>query len=133
MSAYLIDTDWAIHYLAGRPDVVGALDGLGRGTLFVSVITLAELYDGAFGGRNTDRHLSGIDGFLSFAAVLGLDEGTARLFGELRSTLRREGRLIDSFDILIAATCLQHEFRLLTNNVRHFERIEGLEIGFEAP
>ena len=37
-------------------------------------------------------------------------------------------RMIGDFDLLIASTCLCHDLTLLTNNVGHFERIEGLRL-----
>ena len=43
---YLIDTDWAIHYLNGHPAIVKKLDGAKTQGLALSVISLAELYEG---------------------------------------------------------------------------------------
>ena len=51
-----------------------------------------------------------------------------QIFGEENARLRKAGRIIEDFDLLIAATCLHHDLKLLTNNRRHFQRIEGLEI-----
>ena len=45
---YLIDTDWAIHYLNGHPAIVTRLDGLKTTGLALSVISLAELYEGVY-------------------------------------------------------------------------------------
>ena len=42
--------------------------------------------------------------------------------------MRKAGRMIGDFDLLIASTCLCHDLTLLTNNVRHFNRIEGLRL-----
>jgi tRNA(fMet)-specific endonuclease VapC len=42
--------------------------------------------------------------------------------------LRKEGRLIGDFDLLIASTCLHHDLILLTDNVREFERVEGIKL-----
>jgi len=67
---------------------------------------------------------------LQDVTLLGITTQTAHLCGEHRGRLRRQGRLIDSLDIFIAATCIEHGLRLLTNNRAHFERIDGLEIGF---
>ena len=41
-------------------------------------------------------------------------------------TLKKENRLIDHFDILIAGTAIVHDLPLATLNRKHFERIEGL-------
>jgi len=128
----LVDTDWAIDYLAGNEHVVSALQGLPPGSLFISVISLAELYEGVFGSRSPSTALKGLADFVSGITVLDVSEDIARLFGEQRARLRREGQLLDNFDLLIAATCLHHDFRLLTNNIRHFQRVEGLQLGLPA-
>jgi tRNA(fMet)-specific endonuclease VapC len=57
-----------------------------------------------------------------------LSEEIVRMFAEVRSGLRRTGRLIGDFDILIGATAVIHDLTLLTRNVRHFERIPHLRI-----
>ena len=129
MNGYLVDTDWAIDYLAGDERVTPALQGLPTASLFIRIISLAELYEGAFGSRNPSEALEGLADFVSGVTVLDVSQDVARLFGEHRARLRREGQLLDNFDLLIAATCLHHDFRLLTNNVRHFQRIEGLQLG----
>jgi len=36
--------------------------------------------------------------------------------------------MIADFDLLIGSTCLRHNLTLLSNNRRHFEAVEGLEI-----
>jgi tRNA(fMet)-specific endonuclease VapC len=59
---------------------------------------------------------------------VGRDEEAARIFGRQRGRLRAEGLLIGDTDQLIAATALQYDLTLLSNNRRHFERIEGLRI-----
>jgi predicted nucleic acid-binding protein len=59
---------------------------------------------------------------------VGIDEEICKRFGQERGKLRKEGRLIGDFDLLIAATCLCHSLTLLTNNRRHFEMIEGLQL-----
>jgi len=46
----------------------------------------------------------------------------------LHATLRRAGRPIDDADLLIAAFCIVHEYTLITNNPRHFEHIDGLQL-----
>ena len=60
--------------------------------------------------------------------LLELDEETCRIFGRERARLRSAGMLIGDMDLLIGATALRHGLTLLTNNRRHFERIEGLAI-----
>ena len=69
-----------------------------------------------------------LNDFLDSLSVMGVDEETARMIGSERGRLRRAGAIIGDMDLLIAATALQCDLTLLTNNRRHFERIEGLRI-----
>ena len=66
--------------------------------------------------------------FLRGVTLLSVDERTCQIFGRERGCLRAAGLLIGDFDLLIGATALQHELTLLTNNRRHFERLDGLDI-----
>jgi len=59
---------------------------------------------------------------------VGIDEETAKIFGRERGRLRAAGMIIGDLDLLIGATALQHHLTLLTNNRRHFERIDGLRM-----
>ena len=49
-------------------------------------------------------------------------------YGELRCNLEHKGQRIDQFDLLIGATAIHHGMTLVTSNLKHFERIEGLNI-----
>jgi hypothetical protein len=45
---YLVDTDWVIHYLNGRADIVTRIQELSPLGIAMSVISLAELYEGVY-------------------------------------------------------------------------------------
>ena len=128
MKGYLLDTDWVIDYLKGVPPIVTKLQALAEEGLAISVISLAELYEGVYGSGQAKRHLQGLRRFLDGVPVIGLDDATCRTFGQCRHRLRQEGQLIDNFDLLIAATCLTNRLTPVTNNVRHYERVPELRI-----
>ena len=60
--------------------------------------------------------------------MLPLDEPICDRFGLERGRLRHQGLTVGDFDLLIAATCLRQGLTLCSNNRRHFELVEGLEI-----
>lgn len=66
--------------------------------------------------------------FLRDFPVLGIDEEICRIFGKERGRLRKQGKIVSDFDLLIASTCLHYNLTLLTNNRRHYEVVEGLNI-----
>jgi len=46
--SYLLDTDWIIHYLNGYREVVKKLSTLRKEGLAISIVSLAELYEGVY-------------------------------------------------------------------------------------
>jgi len=128
MIQYLIDTDWVIHYLHGHTAIVERLDELQPQGLVLSIISLAELYEGVYYSRDPEGDERDLNDFLRGTTVLGIDEDICKTFGRERGRLRAAGLMIGDFDLLIAAMALQYDLTLLTNNRRHFERIDGLRI-----
>jgi tRNA(fMet)-specific endonuclease VapC len=126
---YLIDTDWVIDHLNHIEHVTRRLEELTPGGFALSVISLAELYEGVYYSRNPVESEAALQRFLNpELTILGLDEETCKIFGKERGRLRTAGLLIGDCDLLIGATALRHRLTLLTNNRRHFERIEGLRM-----
>lgn len=127
-SRSLLDTDWIIEYLNGQQAVVERLERVGPEGLAISIISLAELYEGVHYSKDPARSEAALDDFVSGLEVVNLDVQICRLFGELRGRLRKSGRLVGDFDTMIAATCLCRDLTLFTNNRRHFEVFEGLKL-----
>jgi tRNA(fMet)-specific endonuclease VapC len=125
---YLVDTDWVIHYLNGHPEIVGRIQEFSAQGLGLSFISLAELYEGVFYSRDPRKSEEALQAFLHGVELLGVDEETTRIFGRERGRLRARGQTIGDFDLLIGATALRHELTILTNNRRHFELIEKVQI-----
>jgi tRNA(fMet)-specific endonuclease VapC len=125
---YLVDTDWAIHYLNGHTQIVKKLDDLKEQGLALSVISLAELYEGVYYSTDPEGNENDLNDFLRGVAIIGIDEQTCKAFARERGRLRAVGKMIGDFDLLIGATALQHNLTLLTNNRRHFEAIDRLPI-----
>jgi len=126
--SYLIDTDWVIDFLKGKKEIVDTLVSMEKMGLAISVISLAELYEGIYSSENQTKKMNGLNNFLSGVKVFTIDDEIAKIFGKQRQALRKTGRLIDNFDLLIASTCLFYDLTLMTNNINHFERIEGLKL-----
>jgi len=126
--SYLIDTDWIIHYLNGQSEIVKRLVALRKEGLAISVISLAELYEGVYYSTNPEGDKKALDDFLTGVSILGLEDEICKIFGKERGKLRKLKIVIGDFDLLIAATCLCYNLTLLTNNIRHFKMVEGLNI-----
>ncbi|MGH7813983.1 MAG: type II toxin-antitoxin system VapC family toxin [Candidatus Binataceae bacterium] len=125
---YLVDTDWVIHYLNSDARTVTALDAQRADGVGISPVSIAELYEGVYFGREPQANEGKLRDFLAGITGLGLDEAACRIFGRERGGLRAARKIIGDFDLLIAATALQRGLILLTNNRRHFERVERLRM-----
>jgi tRNA(fMet)-specific endonuclease VapC len=126
--SYLVDTDWVVNYLKGRPDAIQLLTSLQAAGLAISLVTYGEIYEGIYYGRDVEAHERGFKGFLQLVRVLPLNRAIMRRFARLRGALRRQGQIIGDPDILIAATALHHHLTLVTRNRKHFQRIPNLSI-----
>ena len=126
--AYLVDSDFVIDGIHNIPSALAALDRNAPFGLAVSIIGLAELYDGAYALPDPEAHIQLLKRFLEGYDVIGLNDETAQIFARLRSSLRRAGNIIPDLDLLIASTALQHDLTLMTRNLRHFSRVAGLRI-----
>lgn len=126
---YLTDTDWVIHYLNGHAAIVRRLTKLqSEGLLALSIVSLAELYEGVYYSADPEKHEAKIVDFVQGVHVLGIDDDTCRLFGKERGRLRALKKQVGDFDLLIGATARQHGLTLLTNNRRHFALLEALTL-----
>jgi len=126
--AYLVDTDWAIHHLSGHQLIIQRLQDLQHEGLGLSVVSLAEIYEGVYYSRDPEESERSLIAFLESVSLIGIDEETAKIFARERGRLRADGMLIGDADLFIAATALQQGVTLLTNNRRHFERVTGLRM-----
>ena len=125
---YLVDSDWAISFLNGNPSTVDRLEALRPEGIGISIISLAEIYEGMYGHANSSRQEQPLQRFMSMVETLYVNETICRIFAQERSRLRSLGALIGDFDLLIAATAIHNGLTLLTNNRRHFERVRDLSI-----
>ncbi len=126
--SYLVDSDWLIDATGGSAAATDFLAQLSADGLAVSIIAVAEVFEGAFGVSHSEARLAAYREFLSDYAILPLTDGIVERFARLRAELRRQGQLIPDMDLLIAATALDEDLTLVTRNIRHFARIDALKL-----
>lgn len=129
--AYLFDTDALSETLRSRP-MPGYLEWLStipREDQYTSAIVIGELFKGAFRSSAREKHLANIETLvLPEVTILPYDVAVARVYGEIRARLEETGAILADADLQIAATAIHHGLALVTGNLRHFSRIEGLVI-----
>ena len=126
---YLVDTDWVISHQRGFETVTHRLISLLPDGVGMSIISLAELYDGILRSQDQESDERDLRDLLAAGIeIMDVDIEICRIFALERGRLRTAGMLIPDFDLMIGATALRHNLTLLTNNRRHFERLSGLRI-----
>jgi len=123
---HLIDTDICIQFLRGEKKVVDFITELE--VIYISVITLAELFFGIYNSKNIESHKKALANFLSDVSLLNTDFSIAHKFGRIKAKLKNQGTFIGDFDIINAAFSLTYNLTLVTRNIKHYEKIDGINI-----
>ncbi len=127
MAKYLLDTCVCISMFRNEGNVRDTLRRIGTKNCYISEITVAELYFGLAKAEDKKRKLEDIREVQRLFRVIPTYP-SFKEYGEIRHSLEGLGQRIDQFDLLIAATALHQQMTLVTSNLKHFERIQGLEI-----
>lgn len=125
---FLIDTDILIYSLKGDPLVVEHLNQSSASPKAISVISYGELIYGAHKSARPNENLARVRRLGEILPVIDISPAIMEAFGSLKADLEQGGNRLDDFDLVIAATAITIGYRLVTNNEKHFSRIEGLEI-----
>ena len=125
---YLLDTNICIYLLNGNESLKKKVSEIGVFSISISNATLAELYFGAYNSKKIDANLERIRLFKKNLIIYSDSNDSAEAFGRFKSELKSGGNIIEDFDILIASIAITNNCILVTNNPKHFERIEGLQI-----
>lgn len=120
---FLLDTNIVIALFAGDAAVIAGLAAAEE--VFIPAAVIGELFYGARKSGRPEENLRRIEEFAADNMILSCDADTARLYGEVKSSLQRKGRPIPENDIWIAATALQHDLILVSRD-EHFEAVEWI-------
>jgi len=93
----------------------------------ISLITQFEIVRG-LKTKNSPKKLKVFKRICSITVIVPLQESTIQIASDIYADLSKRGQLIEDADILIAATALEHNLTLVTNNEKHFARIPSLTI-----
>lgn len=95
--------------------------------IVISAITYAEMRYGQIGKKASPRHEKLVDEFVSrLDQVLPWDQGAVDATIKVKLLLTRAGAIIGENDTAIAGHAIASGCVLVTNNVREFSRVPGL-------
>ena len=125
---YLLDTNIVIYCLKGHKAVTENLRLHLNDPISISVITLMELYYGAYKSQKVESNLAKIKTLENSIDIIPLGKEAVEIFGIYKAKLERSGVPLDDFDLILASCAMTRNLVLVTNNTKHFTRIDGLKV-----
>jgi predicted nucleic acid-binding protein len=114
--AYLLDTTTLVSFSKKSEPVSSRLrQMMATDLVAVCPIVVAEFYSGLAAEERPDW-----DGFFASLDLWDHSESVARRAGRFRYDYARRGRAISVADALVAATALEHDATILTDNVSDY-------------
>jgi len=127
MVKYLLDTNICIYFFKGKYNLDEQFKRVGSINCCISEITLAELKYGAECSDRVNENMKMVDDFANDLSVIPI-YNSLNIYAKEKARLRKAGKLIDDFDILIGATAIANNFVLVTENVKHLNRLSKVKI-----
>ena len=125
---YLLDTSICVFFLRGKMNLDDLIKQKGRENCFISEITVVELRYGAENSDNPAKSHKSVDAFIGGLSIIPI-YGSIKRYAKEKVRLTKMGNpLHDEFDLLIGATAIENKLTLVTDNVKDFERLDGVEI-----
>ncbi|WP_434657244.1 PIN domain-containing protein [Sulfurimonas sp. NW9] len=128
MKKYLIDSDILIYFLKGKQEVVQMLSQIPIDDLYISRINYTELIYAAYNSPKINQNLKVIESFLESFKILEFTQASSLIFAKEKARLKKNGNLIADMDLMIASIAIANDCTLISNNIKHFDRIQNLEL-----
>jgi len=125
---FLLDTN-ILADLVRHPQgkVADRLAHEGEGTVCTSIVVASQLRYGA-AKRTSARLTAQLEAVLSALEILPFEEPADRHYADLRAHLERQGTPFGPNDMLVAAHARALGLTVVTDNVREFSRVPGLQV-----
>ena len=129
---YLLDTNILIDFLNEVPSVTERILQVGTHRCCISVISLHELYYGAYLAQEKKEEyfaheIAKINTLLEYFTVLTL-KTNGEEYARIKSALKKKGKPVDEFDIVIAGHALNEGLIVVTDNIKHFENMPDVKV-----
>ena len=125
---YLLDTNICVFFLRGKLNLDNLIKQKGRENCFISEITVVELRYGAENSDSPAKIHKAVDAFVSGLSIIPI-YGSIRRYAKEKVRLKKIGKpMHDEFDLLIGVTAVENKLTLVTDNVKDFERLDGVKI-----
>ena len=126
---YLLDACVISDFIGGEAGTTARLKQTSPVDVAISAITVMELrYGLALNPQRAQKIEPAIASILSSVNILPFINAEAAQAAQIRAVLKSQGQPIGAYDVLIAATALQHSLIMATANQREFERVSNLQV-----
>lgn len=127
MKRYLLDTSIVAFLFRGKYGVAEQLSKLQPEQCCISDVTVAELTYGAYHSDRVQYNLEMIKRFTQVVTVVPFASAIEE-YGRQKDRLVKAGLMIEDFDLFIGCTAVANDMVMVTDNIKHFSRIDGVEI-----
>ncbi len=127
MKQYLLDTNICIFFLKGQYNLDKKIAEVGEENCFISEMTVAEMKYGVENSKTIEAMRAVVEAFIPKFAFIPIYD-SLDIYAKEKARLRKQGLLIDDFDVLIGATAIHHNMVIVTNNVSHLSRLENITL-----
>jgi tRNA(fMet)-specific endonuclease VapC len=127
----MLDTDTCIFLMRGESQKLESkVQSVPLQQQLMSAVTFAELSYGVQASASAKRkqNQSTLDSLALHLSVLDWPQAAARYYAEIRSDLKKRGAQLGAADLMIAAHARAINAIVVTNNVKDFRRVKGLEV-----
>lgn len=128
---FMLDTDTCIFLMRGEsPALAAKVQSVPLQQQVMSAVTFAELTYGvqASAAAKRKQNQSVLDSLVLHLAVLDWPQDAAKHYAEIRTDLKKRGAQLGAADLMIAAHARAMGAIVVTNNVKDFARVKGLEV-----
>ncbi len=124
---YLLDTNVLVAMFRKQHNIRERILKAGIHNCYISDATMAELKVGAY-KTNDPRQWREVDETQRSFEIIHISSADFDLYARNRALLEKQGRKIDSIDLLIGSSAVQNDMIIVTHNINHFDRIPGIKI-----
>lgn len=125
---FVLDTNTLIYFFKGIGNVGKTLLATPPRSIVIPSIVIFELEYGIARSTMPEKRRGQLNEIVALCKIQGFSHNTAQIAANIRAELFAKGKPIGPYDILIAATAIELQASLITNNTNEFSRVKGLTL-----
>jgi len=124
----IFDTTVLADLLRNNSDIKEKIKELRNKKVEFSTTTISvfEIWEGT--KDTTEKQKIEIEELFESIPIIKFDKDSAKLGGLIQAALRKQGNMIEPQDCMIAGIAIMNNKKVLTRNIKHFSRIQNLQI-----